>query len=454
MAGNPNQPLRLYALYRDVVTARGGRADPTDLYYPNLTFRPPKRDKVAGASKAGDSDKYLREQRGRYQRGFLKWLKNDPSGAGDMRAAIEAIEAAQGPGSQRAFWWVSLAFFDALAHKALPDDLDAKQLCNRVEQQIKRLVEGTPSVAERLMREVLYYVARAKPATARVREVQDAYHLGQTIPAPESDGDAVEEKPALKPAREHLSHAKDAWNKFASGNPPSLLAFRDSAVALKDDAGQMGNADLSALAGEVAEVAAWLTSNRENMSEAVALEVATALLLLENALAGLAHLSSEFAQQAQLLRSRLGDCMLGKLRRSPPEIPLLDEMSRKAQERLLMNQVVSEMRANLRTIEQVLDTFFRDPAKRDELASLEKPVHQLLGALEMLGEQRARESLAGVAEEIRRFSGEAHGATPQDFERIAQILSGLGFYIEGLAHGKIDFEVAMQPIAAARNEET
>src|SRR5713101_1115590 len=453
MAGSPNQPLRLYALYRDVVTARGGHADPTDLYYPNLTFRPPKRDKLAGALKTGESDKYLREQRGRYQRGFLKWLKNDASGAEGMRAAIEAIEAAQGPASQRAFWWVSLAFFDALAHKALPQDLDAKQLCNRIEQQIKRLLEGTPSVAERLMREVLYYVARAKPATARVREVQEAYHLSQTIPSAASNGDTVEEKPALKSAREHLTHAKDAWNKFASGNHPSLLAFRDSAAALTDDAEQLGNADLTALAGEVAGVAAWLTSNRGNMSEVVALEVATALLLLENAFAGVAHLSGEFAQQAQLLRSRLEDCVLGKLRRSAPEIPLLDEMSRKAQERLLMNQVVSEMRANLRTIEQVLDAFFRDTTKRDELASLDKPVHQLLGALEMLGEQRARESLAAAAEEIHRFSGASHSASPQDFERIAQILSGLGFYIESLAHGKIDFETAMQPIAAARKGE-
>src|SRR3989441_4791066 len=128
-------------------------------------------------------------------------------------------------------------------------------------------------------------------------------------------------------------------------------------------------------------------------------------------------------------------------------------MSRKAQERLLMNQVVSEMRANLRTIEQVLDAFFRDTAKRDELASLDKPVHQLLGALEMLGEQRARESLGAAAEETRRFSGATHSASPQDFERIAQTLSGLGFYIEGLAHGKVDFETAMQPIAAARKEE-
>ncbi len=161
MAGNSNQPLRLYPLYRDVVAARGGRADPTDLYFPDLSFRPPKRDKIPVALKAADADKSLREQRGRYQRGLLKWLKNDASGAEDMRAAIETIEAAQGPGAQRAFWWVSLAYFDALAHKALPQDPGTKQLCNRIEQQIKRLVEGTPSVAERLMREVLYYVARA-----------------------------------------------------------------------------------------------------------------------------------------------------------------------------------------------------------------------------------------------------------------------------------------------------
>src|SRR6266513_237054 len=449
MAGNSNQPLRLYPLYREVVAARGGQANPTDLYFPDLSFRPPKREKTPVPLKAGAADKSLREQRGRYQRGLLKWLKNDASGAEDMRTAVEAIEAAQGPGAQRAFWWVSLAFFDALAHKALPLDPDTKQLCNRIEQQIKRLVEGMPSVAERLMREVLYYVARAEPASGRVREVQEAYHLGQTIPAAESDGSTVEERPALKSAREHLAHAKDAWNKFASGNPPSLLAFRDSATALKDDAGQLGNTDLTALAGEVAGVAAWLTANRENMSEAVALEVATALWLLENALAGLTNLAGEFARQAQLLRSRLKDCMLGKLRRTAPEIPLLDEMSRKAQERLLMSQVVSEMQANLRIIEQVLDAFFRDSSKRDELASLDKPVRQLLGALEMLGDRRSRDSLAAAAEEIRRFSGAAHSASAQDFERIAQTLSGLGFYIEGLAHGKADFEAAMQPIATA-----
>jgi chemosensory pili system protein ChpA (sensor histidine kinase/response regulator) len=449
MAGNRNQPLKLYPLYRELVLARAGRPDPTDLYYPDLSFRPPKREKSLAAFKPGEAEKHLREQRGLYQRGFLKWLKNDPSGADEMHAAIEAIEAVQGPTSQRAFWWVALAFFEALVHKALPPELDLKQLCNRIEQQIKRMAEGSSNVAERLMREVLYYVALAKPAGDQVREVQETYHLAQTIPAAGETEVVSVESPELKSARELLGHAKDAWNKFASGNPPSLLAFRDAAASVKESAAKLGNGDLAALAREVAVVAAWLTSNREKMNEAVALEVATALLLIENALSGFSSLSGEFAQQSQLLCSRLKDCVLGKTLRTAPEIPLLDEMSRKAQERLLMNQVVSEMQTNLRAIEQTLDAFFRDSSRREDLASLEKPVRQLLGALEMLGEQRAREALSTADSEIRRFAQASYAPSQQDFERIAQTLSGLGFYIEALAHGKADFESAMQPISAA-----
>ena len=50
--------------------------------------------------------------------------------------------------------------------------------------------------------------------------------------------------------------------------------------------------------------------------------------------------------------------------------PMLDEMSKRAQERLLLAQVGREIQANLRHMEQVLDAFFRDNSKRAELATL------------------------------------------------------------------------------------
>jgi chemosensory pili system protein ChpA (sensor histidine kinase/response regulator) len=457
VAGSPNHPLRLFPLYKELAKAREANreADPTDLYFPDLSFRPPKREGSPAPLRPGATEQLLREQRAAYQRGFLRFLKGDSAGVDDMRGAVAAIETNQGNTSQRAFWWVALAFFDALAQKALPPELDARRLCNRIEQQIKRVVEGSPSVAERLMREVLYHVARSRPVTDQVREVQEVYQLDHTLP-PDSGVDIVlsPEHPGLKPARDLLGQAKDAWNKFASGNPPSLVAFRDATAALKDGAAKLGNNDLAVLARETAVLATWLVANKDKMSEAIALEVATALLLLENALANLPGLGAEFAQQSRLVCARLKDCMLGKLLRTAPDIPLLDEMSRRAQERLLMNQVVAEMQANLRAIEQALDAFFRDPSKRDGLASLDMPMHQVLGALAMLGEARAQETLTAASGDIRRFAQPGYMPAQQDFERIAQTLSGLGFYIEALAHGKPDFDAAMQPISVRKPVET
>ena len=452
IAGSPNQPLRLFPLYRRVIAARGrADADPVDLYFPDLSGRPPPRDKPPVALTPEGHDKHYREQRGRFQRGLLKWIKGDETGAQDMRAAVEATELIQGMNSQRAFWWVALAFFDALVAKALAEDIDAKRLCNRIDQQFRRLVEGSQNVADRLLREALYQVARARPVTPNLSAVQEAYQLQRTLPPLPGDGapqHGSAEQASLKAAREALIEAKDAWNKYASGNPPSLIAFRSASGGLKERTADLGNADVVALARELAALAIWLGSNTTKMSEAIALEVATALLLLENALANFVSLGTEFVEQSQFICARLKACVLGKLLRTAPTIPLLDEMSRKAQERLLLNQVVSEMQANLRSIEQVLDAFYRDPAKRGELATLGGPLHQVKGALDMLGEAQARDSLGECEAQIGRFAQAGSAPRQEDFERVAQTLSGLGFYIEALAVGKADFDAAMRPISA------
>ena len=61
---------------------------------------------------------------------------------------------------------------------------------------------------------------------------------------------------------------------------------------------------------------------------------------------------------------------------------MLDEMARRAQERLLLAQVAREIQANLRHMEQVLDAFFRDHDKRAEPATLGHDSKQIMGALQ------------------------------------------------------------------------
>jgi chemosensory pili system protein ChpA (sensor histidine kinase/response regulator) len=174
------------------------------------------------------------------------------------------------------------------------------------------------------------------------------------------------------------------------------------------------------------------------------------LLLVENAVDNFASLGAEFAQQVNLMQRRLQAVMKGEAPHASQPVPVLDEMSRRAQERMLMAQVVSEIQASLRAIEQALDAFFRDAAKRSELASLDKPVRQVLGALTMLNEDRAAAGLSQCAAEIQRFGQADYVPAQGDFERVAGTLSGLGFYVDALQHGKADFEQFMQPIAAKK----
>ena len=447
MNGAPNQPLRLFDIYRELLAVRSVAADPGDLYFPDLSHRPPPRAAAPAPLAAKEASVYFREQRGRFQRGLLKWIKQDPAGALEMREAIAAIEATQQPPSQRAFWWVAAAFCDALAQKALPPALDAKRMCMRIEQQLKRLIDGSPNVAERLMRETLYFVAHAAPASALLRAVRDTYCLEGSLPRHDAVGEsALPEQPLLRALREQGAQAKDAWNKYASGHQPSLAAFRELSVQIRAGAVQLPKTDIGALARELAAVAEWLAGNAAKSGEAVAMEVATSLLLLDNALENYADVGAEFAQQAQMMGARLKACVLGQLPSAAPDIPLLDEMSRRAQDRLATHQVVAEIQANLRVIEQTLDGFFRDPAKRTELAALDKPIRQVLGALSMLGEARAGELLEACRKDVARFAHDVYAPQSEDFERVAHALSGLGFYVEALAHGKADFDLAMQPI--------
>ena len=70
--------------------------------------------------------------------------------------------------------------------RSSPSGLDpgfgVKQLAARIDLQIRRVVEGSTKVADRLRREVLYYVAISAPVAPSVREVQRAFRLAELIP--------------------------------------------------------------------------------------------------------------------------------------------------------------------------------------------------------------------------------------------------------------------------------
>lgn len=443
----PDQPLRLWPIYQKLQTQRGVQgANPGDLFYPDLNLPAPDF-RPAVRIPAAERGARLRAARTRFERGFLAWLRaSGRRGAGlaDMAAALAVPEALADTPGVRAFWCAALGVVDALGTGQVPADLALRRLWGRIGMQLRRFAMGTPSVAERLLRDALYYVAVAPAATDRLRAIRSAYRLEQLVPERLAEPGVAPLRLALRGLHEPVHGAKEAWNRFCAGAAVGLPQFAESAHALAQRAQGIGQPELERLCAGLAETAQWLRKDPLRHDEAVAMEVATALLLVENASDADAEIDPELAQQAALMAQRLA-CLRRGESLSPLEQPLLGEMSRRAQEKLLMSQVVRETLNSLAVIEQTLDGYFRDPARAEDLAALARPIREVDGALAMLGQEDARALLRDCATRITGLSALEQEVQPGQFEDLAHKLSALGLFVDRLQHGPADLEDILHP---------
>jgi chemosensory pili system protein ChpA (sensor histidine kinase/response regulator) len=392
---------------------------------------------------------FLIKQRRLYQRGLLAWLRGDEEGSKIMRDAVQGIEDVQTHSAQRSFWWTVGALLESIVERGVESGFGVKQLCGRIDLQIRRFVEGSAKVSDRMRREVLYYVAISAPVGAQTQAVQRAYHLNGLIPTAEVlSADVLRTQPLLREAREQLASAKDLWLKITGGRPENIAKLKQTMAGLVDRVRAIGEPSLSRLIGALAtRVDKFGTGT---VSEAVAMEFATALLLAESTIEHFGSISPELPQQIDAMLARIDAAQQNKPTPMIAGAPLLDEMARRAQERLLLAQVAREIQANLRHMEQVLDAFFRDNSKRAELATLAGDSRQIAGALKMLGLDTAERLLELCQQQIDEYAKPDVEVHNDDLEMLAESLSGLGFYIEAVEQQRPDRDRLITPLLDRR----
>ena len=454
IAGQPDQPLRLLAPFIELNRGRGASdANEGDLFFPNLAAELPAlpaKEKLDDAVLA----KALAHQRSLYQQGLLRMLKG-PDAAESLRSmhgAILAIESLQAATPNRPFWTAAAGFFDALVFAGIEHNGAAKPLFAKLDQQIKQTIDGSQKVAERLFRDLLLAVARSKPVTERVVMLKDAFRLEMLVALPDrglhpADADDEHLTSMIREVREITAQQKDTWLKYTSGNRAALDPFGKQAVVLSERAGRLPNRDIHAVLYALTEVAPNLRAKNIPPSEAQSLEVATALLFIESALENYSRLGADFARQAGTVQARLKSAMAGEA--LPPmdaiEGGLLDEMTRRAQEKLLIFQVGQEVQVNLQNIEQALDAFFRDNAKRAELTPLPAQFAQVQGALMIMELHDAASLNAAVMARVQQFTEGSADGVGDAADLVADGLSALGLYITALQQGSASAKETLVP---------
>ena len=453
MNGASNTPLQLFPIYSELMRARGTeRIAESDLFFPDLGARAPKNPQSSQADES-ELPKLIKRERAKFQRGLLAWLRQDNGAQGleTMRVALQGIEYTQPLPSNRTFWWAAIAFVESLINQGVDANFNVKQLCARIDLQMRRLSEGSQKVAERLLRDVLYFIATSKSASERIDEVKQLFeldsHLPPAVASSANQADTAQLHQLLRSLRELLAPAKESWLKFSSGNRDSLKHFQEQIAKFFTKSRELDSAPLHQLVDQIHSASADLGGVSKDKLEGVAMEMATGLLLTESALENYENLTDEFVQQADVQARRLQSAVYGNIDASQiPNIPLLDEISRRAQEKMLLAQVVSEIQTNLRHIEQVLDGFFRDNSKRDDIPGLASFINQISGALNILELERASDLLRACQGVINKFGQPDYETNQREMELVAEGLSSLGFYIEAVQHGRVGAYDIIEPV--------
>ena len=427
--GAPVVALKLFPQYAMLQRQHGIEApNPVDLFRPDLDAEVPWP--AAEPSTAARVD--LSQQRRAFQAGLLAWLRGDGSGVLAMRGAIAAIDAVTTDRGQHAFWWIVAAWLDAVAMGGIATDIGSKQLAGRIDAQIRRLLEGSPHVPERLRCEVLYQIARSETLAPSVRAVQRTYGLADLIPARGVEFAAVDVEPVLRHealliARAVIARAKEAWPACATANASARSQVNQALGVVKDQALAVGD---SALARLVAAFADRLLAQADaKMPDSLLLEGATCLLFIEAGLADDAAYAPDAAVRVDAMLARL-DAVAANLPLAAAVPPQPRQpIARQPRERVLVARVAHEVRINLGRIEAALDDLFRDSAPQGGLPELATAFKQAQGALHMLGLGEAAAQLARCAEEVDRdLSGERLDEAQRS--RLAETLSRLDLYLQ------------------------
>ncbi len=429
LSGRPNQPIRLYPYYRDVLLLnQATRVHPADLVFPDLSRRPAFHQIEA----RNFTPRQLRDRRARFELGLLGFLRNSDDAAPRkrMREALSDLEHMPQRGLARSFWWIARGLLEALEAGSVAVDVDLKRVLARLNLQLRRMIEGGGAVAERLMVDTLYYVGRAEGSLPRVTEVKRLYGLDALIPADfERASLTALDADALRALKEALVQAKQLWGQVVAG-AGDTSKFEHEILLARETSHKLHARPLVATIEAIGRVTKEFPKLAPNVREAVGLEVASALLFLDLGVDELPQIESEYEGRALQVIDRLAKARNGQA--LPQAGPWMSELARRAQDRLTMGTVVAETQATLRDIEQRLDRFFRNPLERTDLPATTAMFDQVCGVLSLLGYDEPVAALRNVQASIARFSDATVAPEPDAFGRIAQNLGAIGFFVESV----------------------
>lgn len=450
--GQPDLPLRLLPLINELRAARG--AEPVkelDLFRPDLSVRPPNRQAVKQRLSNEEFNALARTQRRVFQAALLEWLR-DPSNKTELNKIAEVLSVLQeeaNVGIIEQLFWVSSGLLDALINGDLESTNERKKLLARLDQQIKKLIDGTDkaqlrSSSEQLVKSILYEIGGAKSTSEKVVQLKRAFDLDALLTGVAAD---TEESEVFDlPTPEVLQSVAQALGKEIENAQDMLSAYFDPAhdhqVSLESLAellrkmsgtlDMLGVGLLKNLIDELIEACRGLIDGSIESNDTISMAMASALLLVETS-------SRDIHQSRRAWKKQIEDAISALHRLRAEGVPgmvsgieITDASLTDAEFKQLLNVVASEVRINLGKVEEALETFAATPVQVDLLDPVPAYLNQILGALQILGQDRAADLTAVTNRYVQDIRAQRLAVDASVLDALAVSVGAIGAYLEGL----------------------
>ena len=434
LAGRKVAAVALFPQYRSVQALAGNdKVHPADLWPAERRMHEPAWQDTTPPLAYGPQARALLDA------GVLALVKTGHStAAAQLRAVCLGFVAAQTDAEARTFWKIAAGFFDALAQGLVQPDVYAKRAASRVLMQYAAMAKGDNRLPERLTQDLLFFCAQAAEdagSTApALRAVRDSFALQRHARVDYERTRFGRFDPALlAQARKRVAAAAECWAVLAGGDRSKIKPVVEHFGQACESLNKL-YPDSPALARALQRVIDGMARSGEPPSPALALEVATAILYLQAALAAPELADASLVTHSARLAQRLDEVRQGL--ESQPLEPWMEDLYRQVSDSQTMGSVVGELRATLAETEHLLDEFFRAPTQVELLAQVAVHMAQMRGVLSVLGLEQACLAVVRMRDSVEQLMrGEIPvAAQAAVFARLGNSLGALGFLIDMLSY--------------------
>ncbi len=429
--GASNAALRLFHEYQELLQARGQEmAFEVDLFFPSLQVELPEA--LLLQPQASDAPAHIKSARMQYQQALLKWLRHDGTAEAlqAMMSSVRSVIVCVPQNQQRAYWWVAFGLLDCLLHDGIPPELNVKKSLSRIDLKMKALIDGTAFDEEVSISEALYLIARSHSVSDTVEQIKNTYaldvYLPEDQPMPPSETAAL-----LDNMRAELNVAEASWEECIAEAGGACQKFASDMEKVHGLSEQLDRNTLQFLSKQIH--AAALQADVPERAQRISMDMAMALLLLGSGIEHYQHLGSGFQEQARILSSRLQGGMM-RMPEDANKLSSLISLYCQMEQQEVMVPLAVEMQGNLQNIEQNLNAFFNNAAKRTELSQIGRMLSQVRGGLHILSLDDAVQLIGLLRQMTENY---VQGGTPSasEMRNVAAAVSTLEEYVHSLVLG-------------------